>query len=71
MASVEVFQRKWSQEVVYGVSLTENDVRVVINIIFDGSDPLPIPVAGNIETINDAIGFHVQWPKNLLVLYRE
>ena len=68
VAAGTVFKRQWSNEVVYGVTLGVNEVRVLIEVVDDTNSILPISVVGSVYSVSDAIGSYVPWPKHLVVV---
>ncbi|XP_042432737.1 uncharacterized protein LOC122019324 [Zingiber officinale] len=52
----------------HGVPLPKNCMRVSIDEAMQKSACLPVPIPNECETIGDAVGTHVAWPKHLLML---
>ncbi|PQQ04178.1 uncharacterized protein Pyn_14040 [Prunus yedoensis var. nudiflora] len=52
---------------VHNVPLGKGNIRVAVNYALQGDSPLPIPVKGVLETVEDAIGSQVAWPQDLIV----
>ncbi|CAB4279714.1 unnamed protein product [Prunus armeniaca] len=51
----------------HNVPLGEENVRVSVNYALNGASPLPIPVKGVLNTVEDAVGSQVAWPEDLIV----
>lgn len=57
-----------SDQLIHGVPLGKENMRVsVVRAIVDDA-LLPIPVKDEIVTVSDAIGTCVAWPRNLVVI---
>lgn len=56
---------------VHGVPLGVDNVRVMVDIVIDEYATIPIPVKGEIETLNQTIGGFVAWPRRLVILSEE
>lgn len=56
---------------VHGVPLGDANLRVAIDIAIDGQALLPIPVREELKTVDDAVGSHVAWPKDLVIEYND
>ena len=57
-----------SNATVHGVPLVVMDVRVAINIATKGDAFLPRPVGDEVVLVSHAIGSHVAWPKQFVIL---
>ena len=57
-----------SKQVIHGVALGEENVRVEIVGIVVHDAKIPIPVSDNeIVTVTDALGSFIPWPRHLIV----
>lgn len=56
---------------VHGVPLGDANVRVSIDVPIKGEALLPIPIGDEIVTLRQAIGTHVAWPRNLVLVANE
>lgn len=56
-----------SNDLVHGVHIGDDNMQVVIDASIQGHAPLPFPVKGELEVVDQAIGSHVAWPKNLVI----
>ncbi|KAI5317179.1 hypothetical protein L3X38_036886 [Prunus dulcis] len=55
------------QQLIHNVPLGEGNIRVSINYALNGASPLPIPVKGLLNTVEDTVGSQVTWPEDLIV----
>lgn len=53
---------------VHGVPLAVTDVRVAVDIAIKGDTFLPRPVRDELVIVSHAIGSHVAWPKQFVIL---
>lgn len=60
-------QVETSIQLIHGVPLGENHVRVTVIRAIEGDAFVPIPVRDEILTVDDAVGSCVAWPKDLVV----
>ncbi|KAL6146110.1 hypothetical protein ACLB2K_056793 [Fragaria x ananassa] len=58
-----------SNQLLHGVPLGENNVRVSVIRAIKGDALVPIPVRDEILTVDDAVGSYVAWPKDLVVTH--
>nr|XP_011468170.1 PREDICTED: uncharacterized protein LOC101300845 [Fragaria vesca subsp. vesca] len=54
-------------QLIHGVPLGENHMRVTVIRAIEGDAFVPIPVRDEILTVDDAVGSCVAWPKDLVV----
>ncbi|CAB4283012.1 unnamed protein product [Prunus armeniaca] len=55
------------QQLLHNVPLGKENIRVSVNYAINGASPLPIPVKGVLNTVEDDIGSQVAWPEDLIV----
>ena len=53
-------------QLLHGVSIPTNCVRVAIDYAIDGSAQVPIPITGECLCVAEAVGTHVAWPVHLI-----
>ncbi|KAL6226022.1 hypothetical protein ACLB2K_004869 [Fragaria x ananassa] len=58
-----------SNQLLHGVPLGENNMRVSVIRAIEGDALVPIPVRDEIFTVDDAVGSCVAWPKDLVVTH--
>ncbi|KAL6145353.1 hypothetical protein ACLB2K_056041 [Fragaria x ananassa] len=58
-----------SNQLLHGVPLGENNMRVSVIRAIEGDALVPIPVRDDIFTVDDAVGSCVAWPKDLVVTH--
>ncbi|KAL6209234.1 hypothetical protein ACLB2K_020177 [Fragaria x ananassa] len=58
-----------SNQLLHGVPLGENNMRVSVIRAIKGDALVPIPVKDEILTVDDAVGSCVAWPKDLVVTH--
>ena len=58
-----------SNQLLNGVPLGENNMRVSVIRAIEGGALVPIPVRDEIITVDDAVGGCVAWPKDLVVTH--
>ncbi|KAL6219484.1 hypothetical protein ACLB2K_007243 [Fragaria x ananassa] len=58
-----------SNQLLHGVPLGENNMRVSVIRAIEGDALVPIPVRDEILTVDDAVGGCVAWPKDLVVTH--
>ncbi|KAL6225981.1 hypothetical protein ACLB2K_004829 [Fragaria x ananassa] len=58
-----------SNQLLHGVPLGENNMRVSVIRAIEGDALVPIPVRDEILTVDDAVGSCVAWPKDLVVTH--
>ena len=58
-----------SNQLLHGVPLGENNMRVSVIRAIKGDALVPIPVRDEIITVDDAVGGCVAWPKDLVVTH--
>ncbi|XP_062019479.1 uncharacterized protein LOC133736053 isoform X1 [Rosa rugosa] len=56
---------------IHGVPLGDGNVRVSVEVPIKGEALLPIPIGDEIVTLRQAIGTHVAWPRNLVIVTNE
>ncbi|KAE8649224.1 hypothetical protein Csa_014966 [Cucumis sativus] len=56
---------------IHGIPLGADNIRVTVDVIMVEDVALPIPLKGEIETLNQAIGNFVAWPRKLVILTQE
>lgn len=61
-----VVSTKVDDQLLHGVPMSTNCVRVAIDHAIDGSAQLPIPITGECLCVADAVGTHVAWPVHLI-----
>ena len=54
-------------QLLHNVPLGEGNVRVSVNYALNGASPLPIPMKGALNIVEDAVGSQVAWPEDLIV----
>lgn len=52
---------------VHGLPLERGFVRVSVDGIIKPDALVPVPIAGEIETVRQAIGTHLAWPENMII----
>jgi hypothetical protein len=52
---------------IHNVTLGEHNLRVSITKAISPSAILPVPVRGEMETVNEAVGSIVAWPKEFVL----
>ncbi|PQQ17856.1 hypothetical protein Pyn_24435 [Prunus yedoensis var. nudiflora] len=67
VASGTIVEINVPNQMVHNVPLGKGNIRVAVNYALQGDSPLPIPVKGVLETVEDAIGSQVAWPQDLIV----
>ncbi|CAB4283667.1 unnamed protein product [Prunus armeniaca] len=55
------------QQLLHNVPLGEGNIKVFVNYAINGASPLPMPVKGVLNTVEDAVGSQVAWPEDLIV----
>ena len=53
---------------VHGIPLVVTNVRVAVNIAIKGDAFLPRPIRDELVLVSHAIGSHVAWPKQFIIL---
>lgn len=53
---------------IHGVPMQAGCSRVSVDGPINGDALIPIPVVGEMETVNQAVGSHVSWPRNLNIV---
>ena len=53
--------------IIHGEPLPKSCIRVAIDFAMEDTALLPIPVRDELDTIFDAVGSHVAWPKDLVI----
>lgn len=66
-----VFRRNGSDEKIHNIPLGENSVCMSIENVLSPNDILSISVPGQMETIKDALGSLIAWPKEFVLLCAE
>lgn len=56
---------------IHGIPLGAENIRVTVDIAMVEDVALPIPLKGDIETLNQAIGNFVAWPRKLVIVTKE
>lgn len=51
---------------IHGMPLGDENVRVAVVVPIQEKAKLPFPIYGDLETVGDAVGCHVAWPKKLV-----
>lgn len=51
---------------VHGMPLQPGFVRVSVDGSIQGKALVPMPIPGEIETVEQAVGSHVSWPQNMI-----
>ncbi|CAB4289723.1 unnamed protein product [Prunus armeniaca] len=71
---IEVEANKWHncdinvpQQLIHNVPLGKGNIRVSVNYALKGASPLPIPMKGVLNTVEDAVRSQVAWPEDLIV----
>lgn len=52
---------------VHGVPLKPAHLRVSVDGLIQGDALVPVPIPGEIETVEQAVGSHVAWPRHLII----
>lgn len=52
---------------VHGLPLKPEHARVSVDGIIKGDALVPVPVAGEIETVQQAVGSLIAWPRDLII----
>lgn len=52
---------------IHGVPLKAGFIRVGVDGSIKGDALVPVPVVGEIETVDQAIGSHLAWPKDMII----
>ena len=52
---------------IHGVPLEEGSVRVSVDGVIKDDALLPFPIKDEMETIGQALGSHVAWPKEFVI----
>lgn len=52
---------------IHGVVMQPGCARVSVDGSIQGQAKIPIPVVGEIETVNQAVGSYVSWPRELII----
>ncbi|XP_073041868.1 uncharacterized protein [Primulina eburnea] len=60
-----------ANNLLHGVPLPQNCMRVSIDEAMQKSALLPIPIPNECENVGDAVGTHVAWPNHLIMLRQE
>lgn len=58
-------------QTVHGVPLGDNNMRVSVYCALDEKALVPFPVEDEIQTVKQAMGSWVAWPKDLIVMSLE
>lgn len=53
---------------IHGVPMQAGCARVSVDGPIKGDALIPIPVVGEMETVNQAVGSHVSWPRDLIIV---
>lgn len=62
-----IFDDVEMNELVHGVSLQPGCVRVSVDGDIQPDAKIPVPIPGEIETVRQAIGSQVAWPRDLII----
>ncbi|XP_058201697.1 uncharacterized protein LOC131316371 isoform X2 [Rhododendron vialii] len=66
-----MFEKVGPEEPLHTVPLGEANVRVSIDFVIQKDAILPVPIVGELYVVGDATGYHVAWPKNLILFGNE
>lgn len=66
-----VFEKLGPEEPLHTVPLGEANFRVCIDFVIEKDAILPVPIPGEVNIVGEATGYHVAWPKNLILLGNE
>lgn len=66
-----MFEKVGPEEPLHTVPLGEANVRVSIDFVIQKDAILPVPIPGEMYVVGDATGYHVAWPKNLILFGNE
>ncbi|CAL8175161.1 unnamed protein product [Prunus armeniaca] len=56
-----------ANKLIHNVPLGKGNIRVSVNYALKGASPLPIPMKGVLNTVEDAVRSQVAWPEDLIV----
>lgn len=68
MAFGLLFDDEDMNETIHGKPIQPGCARVSVDGPIKGGALIPIPVAGEIETVDQAVGSHVSWPRDLIII---
>ncbi|XP_073125514.1 uncharacterized protein [Henckelia pumila] len=63
-----VVELNGASKLLHGIPLPQNCMRVSIDIALEKSARLPVLIPNECEIVGDAVGTHVAWPKDLIVV---
>ncbi|KAL6578540.1 hypothetical protein OROMI_008756 [Orobanche minor] len=63
-----VFDDEELNKFIHGVPLPPGCARVSVDGPIKGDALIPIPIAGEIETVDQAVGSYVSWPRELIIV---
>ena len=63
-----LFDDEGMNKLVHGVPMQPGHARVSVDGPIKGDALIPIPVLGEIETVDQAVGSHVSWPRDLIII---
>lgn len=67
MAFGMVFDDEGMDTTIHGVPLEPGCACVSVDGLIKGNALVPIPVKGEIETVEQAVGSYVSWPRDLII----
>lgn len=62
-----VFDEEIMNVTIHGVPLAPEHARVSVDGVITPEALVPVPIAGEIETVHQAIGTHLAWPRKLII----
>lgn len=68
MAFGLVFDDEAMNKSIHGKPIQPGCVRVSVDGPIRGDALIPFPIVGEIETVDQAVGSHVSWPRDLIIM---
>ena len=62
-----IFEDEKMNESIHGVPMPKGCIRVSVDGAIQGDALIPVPIRGEIENVNQAIGSQVAWPLDLVI----
>jgi hypothetical protein len=63
-----VFEETGDDEIIHNIPLGKGNVRVSVDIAIKKDALLPVPIPGEVTAVRDAIGYHLEWPKQFVLV---
>lgn len=63
-----IFDEEDMNNSIHGMPLQPGCARVSVDGPIRGDALVPIPIPGEIETVEQAVGSHISWPRDLIIV---